>query len=353
LPTSSLERRQTGNLASLIGATASRKGGYSAKPNCQSGNLAWQNQSGTRPSSPKPGNAKRYELGQSFSEESPTPYNGFAGIGMRGTAMPPTRRAIAFFTLNTVLAISVGCATEADKSSRPTLAIAAAADLKYALDEILQEYRRSHPDIDVQVSYGSSGNFYRQLTERAPFDIFFSADTDYVRQLVEGGLTLKGSEFTYAVGHLVLWVRNESPLDFDKLGMKAVLDPSVAKIAIANPKYAPYGRAAQKALESAGLYDRIRGKIARGNNVAQAAQFVESGAADIGLIGLSQATAPPLRDEGRSWQVPGELYPPLEQAGVILAWAKNKDTAQKLRALVLGPAGRKVLMRYGFTLPRK
>jgi molybdate transport system substrate-binding protein len=267
--------------------------------------------------------------------------------------MPTTRRAIAIFTLNTVLAITVGCATEADKSSRPTLAIAAAADLKYALDDILQEYRRSHPNVEVQVSYGSSGNFYRQLTERAPFDIFFSADTDYVRRLVQGDLTLKDSEFSYAVGHLVLWVRNDSPLDLDKLGMKAVLDPSVAKVAIANPKYAPYGRAAQKALESAGLYDRIRGKIARGNNVAQAAQFVESGAADIGLIGLSQATAPPLRDKGRSWKVPEGLYPPLEQAGAILAWAKNKDAAQKLRALVLGQAGRKVFLRYGFALPRK
>jgi molybdate transport system substrate-binding protein len=267
--------------------------------------------------------------------------------------MPTTRRAIAAFTLSIAFAFLAGCATNAEKSFRPTLAIAAAADLKFALDEILQEYRRAHPDIDVQVSYGSSGNFYRQLSERAPFDIFFSADTDYVRRLVQGGLTLKGSEFTYAIGHLVLWVRKDSTLDLDKLGMKAVLDPSVAKIAIANPKYAPYGRAAQKALQSAGLYDRIRAKIALGNNVAQAAQFVESGAADIGLIGLSQATAPPLHDKGRSCKVPEGLYPPLEQAGVILAWARNKDAAQELRDMVLRPAGRKVLLRYGFTLPRK
>lgn len=251
------------------------------------------------------------------------------------------------------LVLAAGCTGPGKEAAPRTLTVAAAADLKFALDDLLQEFRRSHPDVDVQVSYGSSGNLYRQLTERAPFDIFFAADTDYPRRLVKDGLSLPGNQFTYAVGHLVLWVRNDSPLDLERLGMQAVLDPSVRKIAIANPEYAPYGRAARQALRSARLYNKVRERIVRGTSVAQAAHFVESGAADIGFLSLAQASASPLSKKGRSWKVPEWNYGPIEQAGVILSWAKDKEAAHQLRAFVLGPAGRKRLARYGFTLPEK
>jgi molybdate transport system substrate-binding protein len=231
------------------------------------------------------------------------------------------------------------------------LTIAAAADLKYALDDIVAEFRKTHPDIEVRVSYGSSGNFFRQLTERAPFDMFFSADMDYPRRLVAEGLAPKESEFTYAIGHIVLWVPRDSAIDVQQLAIKSLFHPSVRKIAIANPDYAPYGRAAQKALQSLGVYDQIEKRLVKGNNVAQAAQFVETGAADIGIIGLSQALAPPLRDKGRFWEIPQKSYPRMEQGGVILSWARKPKAGMALRAFVLGREGQAILRRYGFTLP--
>jgi molybdate transport system substrate-binding protein len=261
--------------------------------------------------------------------------------------------ALALAALGCALALPAGCAKEPKGVSRPPLTIAAAADLKPVLTHLLREFQRPDPDLEVEVSYGSSGNLYHQLTEGAPFDIFFSADTDYPRRLVRDGLARKDSFFPYAVGHLALWVPNDSPLDLKKLGLKAVLDKSVRKIAIANPKYAPYGRAAQKALESAGLYDKVKDKIVRGESVAQAAQFAESGAADVGLISLCQASSPELARRGRYWGVSDDLYPPIEQAGVILKAARNREAAEKLRTLVTGPGGRGIFLLHGFTPPGK
>jgi molybdate transport system substrate-binding protein len=246
-----------------------------------------------------------------------------------------------------------GCSNDRSTSGRRVLRVAAAADLKFALDEVLSRFHERHPDVRVRVSYGSSGNFFRQLSEHAPFDLFFSADVDYPRQLIARGLARKDSEFLYAVGHLVVWVRRDSGIDVEKLGARALLEPSVRKIAIANPRHAPYGRAAKKALESLGLYARVRDRIVLGENVAQAAQFVQSGAADVGVIALSQALAPTLRQEGRFWEIPLKDYPRLEQGGVILSWAEDRPAAEALRAFVLGSEGKAILRRYGFTLPEK
>jgi molybdate transport system substrate-binding protein len=255
------------------------------------------------------------------------------------------------------LAVSVaqqGCGRDAAPAAdRREVRVAAAADLKYALDDVLAHFHQQHPDIEVRVTFGASGNFFAQLSNRVPFDLFFSADVDYPRRLIDKGLAAREDEFVYAIGHLVVWVPTGSSLDLEGLGIRALLDPAVRKIAIANPRYAPYGRAAQAALEKLGVYESIKDKIVRGESVAQAAQFVESGAADAGVIALSLALAPPLRDRGRWWEVPPDAYPRLEQGGVILSWAQDRPAAEALRAFVGSREGKAVLKRYGFFLPEK
>ena len=229
--------------------------------------------------------------------------------------------------------------------------VAAAADLRYALDEIGAAFHRRHPDITLQVSYGSSGNFFAQLSNRAPFDIFFSADVDYPRKLIEQGLAAQDTAFSYAVGRLVIWAPRASRLALERLGMQALVDPSVRKIAIANPKHAPYGRAAEAAMQTFGVYEKVRAQLVYGENIAQTAQFIQTGSADIGIIALALALAPILKEAGQYWEIPLDAYPRIEQGGVILAWATDVAAARDLRALVLGTEGKDVLRRYGFFLP--
>jgi molybdate transport system substrate-binding protein len=259
-------------------------------------------------------------------------------------------RAATVLLCGLALLAPAGCSSAPSTKTRE-VSVAAAADLRFALDEVVAEFEKAHPDIKVTVTYGASGNFFAQLSNRAPFDMFFSADVEYPRQLVEEGLADKDSQFTYAVGHLVVWVPKGSPLDVEKLGAKALLDPSVRKVAIANPKHAPYGRAAEAALKSLGVYEQLKDRLVLGENVAQAAQFAESGSADAGVFALSLALAPALRDRGRYWEVPLDAYPRLEQGAVVLSWAKDRAAADALCTYVKGPDGRAVLLRFGFVLP--
>src|SRR5439155_3328701 len=188
-----------------------------------------------------------------------------------------------------------GCGGPSGDAATPReVRVAAASDLKFAFDELARDFQARHTGIAVKVTYGSSGNFYTQLASEAPFDLFLSADLDYPRKLVAQGRAVKETEFQYAVGRLVVWVPNGSPLDLDQLGIRAVTDPRVKKVAIANPRHAPYGRAAEAALKHAGVYDQVKDRLVLGENIAQAAQFVESGAADVGLVALSLALAPTL-----------------------------------------------------------
>jgi molybdate transport system substrate-binding protein len=234
-----------------------------------------------------------------------------------------------------------------------SLKVAAAADLKYALDDIIAAYRQQAPDTEVKVSYGSSGTFFAQLSNGAPFDLFLSADISYPRTLVEAGVGLEGSDFPYAIGRLVLWVPRTSKLDVERLGMKVLLDPSVRRIAIANPAHAPYGRAAEAALRSAGVYEAVQGKLVTGNNISQAAQFVQSGNADVGILALSLALAPPMQREGRYWQVPLDAFPRMEQGGVLIAASRHPEAARAFVAFLTGAPGRAILSKYGFELPAR
>jgi molybdate transport system substrate-binding protein len=252
-----------------------------------------------------------------------------------------------------VAALPAFAAGEDVKESAPTkLSIAAAADLKFALDDSIKEFEGKYPAAKVNVTYGSSGNFFAQFQSGAPFDLFFSADIAYPRKLAEVGL---GADdvFLYAIGRIVVWVPKDSPVDVEKLGIKALLDPSVRKIAVANPEHAPYGRAAVAAMKALNVYDTVASRLVYGENIAQTAQFVQSGAADVGILALSLAVAPQMRNAGRFWQVPLDAYPQMEQGGIILKSSRNLEAARAFREFVLGGHGREVLERYGFYLPGK
>lgn len=233
------------------------------------------------------------------------------------------------------------------------LTVAAAADLKFALDDLAAEFHTNHSTVAVDVTYGSSGNFYTQLHNDAPFDLFFSADIEYPRKLAEAGLALETNVFLYAVGRIVVWVPAQSPLEVETLGIRTLLNPSVKKIAVANPQHAPYGRAAVAALKSLKIYDQVAPRLVYGENIVQTAQFVQSGAADVGIIALSLAAAPQMRDSGRYWSVPLDTYPKMDQGGIILESTKEPAAARAFRDFVLGEHGRDVLKRYGFFPPQK
>jgi molybdate transport system substrate-binding protein len=226
------------------------------------------------------------------------------------------------------------------------LSVAAAADLQFAMQDIAGRYQKQTGKM-VKPTYGSSGNFFQQIQNGAPFDAFFSANLDYAQKLEAAGLTVPGSYFHYARGKIVIWVPNGSKLDLSS-GMKALLDPSVKKIAVANPQHAPYGKAAVAALQKENLYDKVKDKLVLGENIAETASFVVSGAADVGIVALSLALSPNMEDKGRYFETPSGDYPPIAQACVILKSSKNQEAAQQFVEFVKTPAIGDVLKSYGF-----
>lgn len=230
------------------------------------------------------------------------------------------------------------------------LTIAAASDLNFAFKELIAEFEKTS-GTHVKLSLGSSGNFFSQIQHGAPFDLYFSADIRYPQKLEQTGHVVPGSLYKYAVGRLVVWVPKTSQLDVEKFGVEVLLDPSVKKIAIANPKHAPYGRAAISTMEHFQLYERVKDKLVLGENISQAAQFVESGAADVGVIALALGLAPPMKAVGKYWEVPSNVHPPLEQGAVVLTGAKNQDAAKAFLEFLKGAQGQEIMQRYGFTLP--
>jgi len=234
---------------------------------------------------------------------------------------------------------------------RGRLRIAAASNLNAALAEIVARFSAAR-SVDVDITYGSSGSLYQQMTTHAPFDIFFSGDLEYPQRLANGGQTLADGVFEYGVGRLVVWVDGSSPLDVAHDGMRVLTDVSVHRVAIANPESAPYGRAAIAALKAEGLEGRVRPKLLNGDSVAQAMQFVQTGAADAGIVALSLALTPSGKS-GRWFEVPQADYPPLRQGGTILRWASDPGIARSLRDFVVGADGRAMLQQFGFSPPGK
>ena len=226
------------------------------------------------------------------------------------------------------------------------ITVAAAADLQFAMQDIATRFQKETGKT-VKLTYGSSGNFFQQIQNGAPFDIFFSANLDYAKKLDAAGLTEPGSYYQYAKGKIVIWVPKESKLDLTP-GMKAFLDPSVKKIAVANPQHAPYGQAAVAAMQSQNVYEKVKDRFVLGENISQTASFVVSGSADVGIVALSLALSPNMKDKGRYVEVPADEYPPIEQACVILGSSKNKETARQFMAFIKTSAIADVLRSYGF-----
>jgi molybdate transport system substrate-binding protein len=244
----------------------------------------------------------------------------------------------------------IGDPVAASNAFAEEIAVAAASDLNFAIKDLITEYEKATGN-HVKLSLGSSGNFYAQIQNGAPFDVYFSADIAYPRKLEEAGLTVPGSLYRYAVGRIVLWTNHSSHRDVTK-GLEMLRDHTVKKIAIANPKHAPYGRAAVAAMQHFKVYDEAKERLVLGENISQAAQFIESGACDVGIIALSLALAPTMKAAGTYWEIPSEAHPPLEQGAAILKSSKQQKIAQQFLEFMQGAQGQEIMSRYGFTLPK-
>ena len=237
-------------------------------------------------------------------------------------------------------------ALTATTASAQELTIAAASDLQAVFPALADRFERE-TGRRVLVTFGSSGNFFSQIQNGAPFDLFFSADIDYPRRLDGAGLGEAGSLREYATGRLVVWARRDSGVDV-RQGLRALSGSNVRRVAIANPEHAPYGRAAVAALQHERLYDSVRGKLVLGENIAQAAQFVASGNAQAGIIALSLALSPGLKDQGSYADIPEAFHPPLQQAAIIVRASRNKDAARQFMAFLGRPATIALLEASGF-----
>lgn len=229
------------------------------------------------------------------------------------------------------------------------LAVAAAADLRFALDELVGEFAQRR-GAQARVNYGSSVQLATQIIQGAPFDIFFSADEDSIRRLLAHGLVLSNTVQLYAIGRIVLWVRKDASIDLRR-GLSVLTDRRIRFVAIANPAHAPYGRAAEQALRAAGIWDPVRPKLVLGENVSQALQFVRTGNADAGIVALSLAVADTGQQTGRYWLIPPNLYHPIRQTAAVTAHSPHREIAKVFLAFATGREGRSVMRRYGFGLP--
>lgn len=261
-------------------------------------------------------------------------------------------RRLALLSLSAFLVLGCGAAIPPAAAADREINVAAAADLSAALQEVAASYER-RTGVVVKLSFGASGALTQQIQNGAPFDVFFSADMDYPRQLIANGQAESATLYLYAVGRLVLWVPKDSPLDVERKGMDVLLDNSVKKISIANPQHAPYGRAADSALKHYGLYDKISDRLVLGENVSQAAQFVESGNAQAGFVALAHAIAPAMQGKGKYWMVPTEAYPPLDQGVVLVSRSAHRQDAAAFLEYVKTAEVASVLRRYGFSLPER
>lgn len=227
------------------------------------------------------------------------------------------------------------------------ITIAAAADLKFAMDELLIEFRQAHPKDKVEVIYGSSGKFHTQIQQGAPFDLYFSADIQFPRLLAKAGFAAS-EVIPHALGRLVLWSATQ---DASKMTLNSLTDPAIKRIAIANPTFAPYGKRAVEALKQSGLWDKVQHKLVYGENIAHTAQFVQTGNAQVGIIALALALNPQLASKGGYWLVPDELHAPLEQGFIITKRAEKNALAKQFAAYMESEPARAVMVRYGFVVP--
>ena len=229
------------------------------------------------------------------------------------------------------------------------LTIAAAADLQQVMKDLSTRFEKQTGS-KVSLVFGSSGNFFAQLQNGAPFDLFFSADVDYPRKLEATGLAERGSLYEYATGKIVLWVPSHSRVDVNN-GLAAVDDPQIRRLAIANPAHAPYGRAAETALKKAGVWEQVSSKLVFGENISQTAQFASSGNADAAILALSLVLAPAMKQQGRYSLIPQGMYPPLRQGVVVIKKSAHKSLASRFIEFLKTAEARSLFTQYGFQEP--
>jgi molybdate transport system substrate-binding protein len=225
--------------------------------------------------------------------------------------------------------------------------IAAASDLRFALNDIIEIYRAQHPEHTFEVIYGSSGKMSTQIFNGAPYDLFFSADISFPERLQAAGFTAT-EPAVYAIGRIVIW---SNTLDASRLTLQDLAHESIRRIAIAQPAHAPYGLRAQEAMQAAGVWDKVQGKLVFGENIAHTAQMVESGAAEVGIIALSLAKFPTLAQHGHHL-IDDALHQPLTQGYVVTRRGGGKPAVLNFARFMETEAAHAVMERYGFVLPR-
>jgi len=227
------------------------------------------------------------------------------------------------------------------------ITVAAAADLKFALSDIVAHFKQVNPTDEVDVVFGSSGKFHTQIQQGAPFDLYFSADIGYPRALAQAGLAASAVK-PYAFGRIVLW---STTLDARQMTLSSLTDPQITRIAIANPKHAPYGKRAEEALRAAGVWASVKPKLIFGENISHTAQFVQTGNAPVGIIALSLAVNPELAGKGGYWLIPDTLHEPLEQGFIVTQRAKDNALAHRFAQYMDSKTARTIMTQYGFVLP--
>lgn len=258
------------------------------------------------------------------------------------------RLPVVTFLLGLGMAMAVSLRAQTNLNA---LSVAAAGDLRGTLEEAKAAFEATHPAVKIELTFGASGSLTAQIQQGAPYDLFLSADVGFPEQLRQAGLITADGPFPYAKGYLTLWLRREIGVDPAVAGLRVLLDPRIKRIAVANPKLAPYGRAAEGALANVGLLESLRPKFVFGENIAQAAQFLQTGASEAGLISQSQARHPALESSGLAWKVPEEIAPPLRQHGVVLARSRVQNLAKAFRDFLIGSEGQVILARHGFGKP--
>jgi molybdate transport system substrate-binding protein len=247
-----------------------------------------------------------------------------------------------FLTL--LFTVSLLCAAPARAEK---ITIAAAADLKFAMDEVVTVFKKDNPGDKVEVVYGSSGKAYAQIQQAAPYDLFFSADIAFVSDLVKRGFAASDVK-PYAVGRIVLWSASQ---DATKMTLASLTDPKITRIAIANPKHAPYGKRAEEALRASGVWEKVKSKLVYGENITHTVQFVQTGNAQVGIIALSLAVNPELARKGGYWLIPNKLHKPLEQGFIITKRAAGNSLAKRFANYMGSKSARAIMTKYGFVLP--
>lgn len=239
-------------------------------------------------------------------------------------------------------ALLLPCTVSAGK-----ITVAAASDLKFAMDEIVSAFQNSNKGDTIDVVYGSSGKAHTQIQQGAPYDLFFSADIGFPRELAAQGLAASTVK-PYAFGRIVLW---SATRDASRMTLASLADAKITRIAIANPKHAPYGKRAEEALRAAGLWDQVEPKLVYGENIAQTAQFVLSGNAEAGIIALALARNPELSKKGGYWLIPENLHEALEQGFIITRQGAGNPLARRFADYMAAPPAREIMIRHGFVLP--